>query len=137
MFKDAQLAAHLTLLELPNLLTMLDMCSKEPRGRREGTIVVEPWLVQRGKAGRQPGPTQALAVATRVREQAAQNLGDWSHARFLAESSNIDRLLERGDLPAAHDAAQRLLDTASPPETPPIPKRPTTSRWRISGWGEC
>ena len=56
------------------------------------------------------GQPQALAAATRLREQAAQRLGDWSHARFTTESATIDRLLERGDLPAAHDAAQRLLN---------------------------
>jgi tetratricopeptide (TPR) repeat protein len=56
------------------------------------------------------GQPQALAVATRVREQAAQRLGDWSHARFLTKSATIDRLLERRDLPGAHEAAQRLLN---------------------------
>ena len=55
------------------------------------------------------GRPQALARATRVREQAAQKLGDWSHARFMTEAAHIDRLLERGDLPAAHAAAQQLL----------------------------
>ena len=56
------------------------------------------------------GQPHALAVATRVREQAAQRLGDWSYARFTTESATIDRLLERGDFPAAHAAAQRLLN---------------------------
>ena len=56
------------------------------------------------------GRPHALAQATAVREQAAQALAGWSHARFIAESENIDRLLERGDLQAAHTAAQRLLE---------------------------
>jgi tetratricopeptide (TPR) repeat protein len=37
-------------------------------------------------------------------------LGEWSHASFLAESAKIDRLLDRGDLPSAYEAAQQLLD---------------------------
>jgi tetratricopeptide (TPR) repeat protein len=55
------------------------------------------------------GRPQALARATRVREKAAQQLEAWSHASYLSEASHIDRLLERGDLLAAHAAAQRLL----------------------------
>jgi tetratricopeptide (TPR) repeat protein len=51
----------------------------------------------------------ALARATAVREQAARALTGWSHARFTTASSQIDRLLERGDLPGAHHAAQALL----------------------------
>src|SRR5262249_31764581 len=56
------------------------------------------------------GRPHALAQATAVRVQAAQALVEWSHALYLAESQNIDRLLERGDLHAAHAAAQRVLE---------------------------
>jgi tetratricopeptide (TPR) repeat protein len=55
------------------------------------------------------GRPPALVRATRVREQAAEKLGDWSRARYLAESADIDRLLDRGDLPGAHAATQQLL----------------------------
>jgi tetratricopeptide (TPR) repeat protein len=55
------------------------------------------------------GRPQALAWAMQVREQAAQKLGDWSHARFQNESGQIDRLLEHGDLSVAYTAAQQLL----------------------------
>src|SRR5262245_18986727 len=56
------------------------------------------------------GRPQALAQAIAVRVQAAQALAGWSHIRYLAESQNIDRLRERGNLQAAHTAAQRLLE---------------------------
>ncbi|HEX3551724.1 MAG TPA: CHAT domain-containing protein [Thermoanaerobaculia bacterium] len=103
-FKNARLARQLTLLELPNLLAMLDWLQArwppeevvDLAGRVEGLVA-------------NLGRPQALARATRVREQAAQKLGDWSHARYQSEDANIDRLLERGDLPAAHAATQQLL----------------------------
>lgn len=103
--KDALLAAQLTLLELPNLLAMLDwLQARWPPERMVGLASRVEGLVAN------LGRPQALARVTWVREQAAQKLGDWSHARFLSEASNIDRLLERGDLPAAHTAAQQLLE---------------------------
>jgi hypothetical protein len=41
------------------------------------------------------GRPEALAQATRTRQQAARKLGGWSRDRFLAERASIDRLLER------------------------------------------
>ena len=103
-FEDAQLAARLTLLELPNLLTMLAWAQENlPAEQVVGLASrVETLLAQLGRP-------QALAQATQVRERAAQALGEWSHARYLTESANIDRLLERGDLPGAHAVVEALL----------------------------
>lgn len=103
-FKDAQVARRLTLLELPNLLVMLEWV----QGRWPPERVVDlansvETLVE------SLGRPQDLARATRVREQATQHLGDWSHAHYTAESAQIDRLLRRGDLPAAHATSQQLL----------------------------
>ncbi len=52
---------------------------------------------------------QALAQVVAWRKQAAQALGEWSHARFENERMNIERLLQQGDLQAAFQAAQALL----------------------------
>ncbi len=103
-FKDARLAAHLTLLELPNLLAMLDWVQDRWPPERVVDLAdsVERLVANLSRP-------QALARATRVRELASEKLGDWSHARHLSESANIDRLLERGDLSSAHAAAQQLL----------------------------
>ena len=102
-FKDAQFARQLTLLELPNLLALLDWIADNapPEQVVDLAIRVEQLLAQLGRP-------QALAQATRVREGAAQALGEWSHARFEAERQSIERLLE-GHLQAALDAAQQLL----------------------------
>ncbi len=105
LFKNARLARQLTLLELPNFLAMLDWLQARMPPEQVVSLAsnVEQLMADLGRP-------QALARATRVREQAAQTLGDWSHARFLAESASIDRLLERGDFPTALAAAQQLLE---------------------------
>jgi tetratricopeptide (TPR) repeat protein len=103
-FKDAELAARLSLLELPNLMAML--LWRQDKGTSEEVVnfasAVEALLSKLGRP-------QALAQAIRVREEATKGLGEWSHARYLAESANIDRLMERGELQATHAAAQSLL----------------------------
>jgi tetratricopeptide (TPR) repeat protein len=103
--KDARLASHLTLLELPNLLAMLDGLHDRwpPERMVDLAEKVERLVANLGRP-------QALARAAEIREQAAKKLGDWSHARFLSEDSRIDRLLERGDFLAAHAAALELLE---------------------------
>ena len=108
-FKDAKLAAQLTQLELPNLMAYLQTLVVDLQA---GNVTAE---VVAGKAGNvesvlanlhQP---QALTQVVAWRKQAAQALGVWSHARFENERMNIERLLQQGDLQAAFQAAQALL----------------------------
>jgi hypothetical protein len=106
-FQDAELSAQLTLLELPNLMALLDWIEKQakPEVAIDLAVCVEALLANLGRS-------QALARATRAREQAAPRLGqgsEWSHASFQAESAKIDRLLEGGQLPDAYNTAQQLL----------------------------
>jgi tetratricopeptide (TPR) repeat protein len=103
-FKDVELAARLTRLELPNLLAMLSWVQEKAApetvvGLAQGAETLFYAL----------GLRQALVQATKVREQAAKRLGEWSHAQFITESAGIDRLLERGEVQAAYTAAQELL----------------------------
>jgi tetratricopeptide (TPR) repeat protein len=104
-FKDARLAAQLTLLELPNLLEMLSWT--QGRWMPERVVVlaasVEKLMTNLGRP-------VALARATKVREQAAQTLGDWSHARYIAEDASIARLIGCDDLTAACAATRELLE---------------------------
>lgn len=103
-FKNAELAAQLTLLELPNLMVLLRWMQQQavPEDVVKAAHIVESLLANLGRP-------QALAEATRAREQAARGLNEWSRARFLTESASIDRLLEAGALPSAYAAAQQLL----------------------------
>ena len=91
-FKDAELAARLTLLELPNLMAMLVWMHDKATPEQVVDLAegVESLLSKLGRP-------QALAQATQVREQAAQRLGEWGHAQYTAESADIDRLMERGE----------------------------------------
>jgi tetratricopeptide (TPR) repeat protein len=103
-YKDAGLGARLTLLELPNLLAMLRWAEEQatPEEAVELSSSIEQLLSGLGQS-------QALAVATIKREQAAQRLPKWGHARFAASNSEVERLLDRGELQAALVAAERLL----------------------------
>jgi len=106
-FQDAQLAAQLTLLELPNLLALLAWAQDalSPEEVVNLAVALESLLSKLGRP-------QALAQATRAREQATQRLGAWSHARFESLQQGIERLLEQGRLPEAHAAAEQLLQRA-------------------------
>ncbi|MCK6557905.1 tetratricopeptide repeat protein [candidate division KSB1 bacterium] len=103
-FKNTELSATLTLLELPNLLALLDWAAENltPEEVVDITSSLETLLHHFGRP-------QALARVVAVREQAAKKLGDWSHARFEAERARIERLLESGDVQAAYTAAQQLV----------------------------
>ncbi len=103
-FKDAEVAQQLALLEMPNLLAMLLWIQDKitPEDVVSLAEKVESLLSYLGHA-------KALERATVVREQASRGLREWSKARFITESANIDRFLERGDLKAAYRIAQQLL----------------------------
>jgi len=103
-FQDAQLAAQLTLLDLPNLLALLAWAQYRltPEEVVELAGNVETLLAPLSRP-------HALAQAVKVREQAAQRLGEWNHAQFEAERMSIERLLEQGDPQAARTVAQQLL----------------------------
>ena len=103
-FQDTELSARLTLLELPNLMAMLRW-SEEKASPEEVVDLAGSLETLLSRLGR----PQALAQATRAREQAVQRLGEWSHARFQAERAKSDRLLERGDFQSAYEVAQQLL----------------------------
>jgi tetratricopeptide (TPR) repeat protein len=103
-FRDAELATHLTRLEMPNLLAWLTWLRdrKTPEKIVELACAVEVLLAPLGRH-------QALAQVIAVCEKAAQALGAWGHAHFVAESAYVERLRERSDLQAATIAARRLL----------------------------
>jgi tetratricopeptide (TPR) repeat protein len=107
LFKDARLALNLTVLELPNLLEWLPWL--EAHATPEQVVGVATRLESLVEPLGRP---QALAQVVAVRERAARSLGGWSHALFEAESTRGERLLDAGDLPGAHAAAQTLLERA-------------------------
>jgi tetratricopeptide (TPR) repeat protein len=106
--QNAELAATLTLLELPNLFALLD---------RSQAVAVPETTIERATSLysllRNLGKLRLLERVARVREAAAAALGEgWSHAGFEARRSRIDQQLEAGQLREALARAQQLLQQA-------------------------
>jgi len=90
--QNTQLAAQLTLLELPNLPALLE--------QQRATVPAEQLIDLAGSLEQlfaDLGRPQALVRVVAIREQAAQALGEWSNARFRAERLSIERRLDSGD----------------------------------------
>ena len=105
--QDAQLAAQLTLLELPNCLALLSALPQA--GDAEQTATVAGLIEQLLANLQQP---QALALAVKTRQQSAMTNGVWSRGQFENKRLDIDRLLQQGDIQAAYQQAEVLLKQA-------------------------
>jgi tetratricopeptide (TPR) repeat protein len=105
--KDPQLAQNLALLELPNLLASLERLSRTADAARVVGMAtqIESLLSNLGRP-------RALARAVRIREEAGNELGDWSHARFLTEHAAVERLIDAGRHAEAVQAARALVERA-------------------------
>jgi tetratricopeptide (TPR) repeat protein len=106
--QNAELAATLTLLELPNLFALLDRSQAvaDPETTIERATSMYGLLQELGKP-------RLLERVARVREAAAAALGEGpSHARFVASSTRIEQQLAAGQLREALAGAQQLLQQA-------------------------
>jgi tetratricopeptide (TPR) repeat protein len=103
--QNAELAATLTVLELPNLFALLDLVQRG--GDAEATIEQATSLYRLLQfAGKQ----RLLERVGQVRDAAAAALGDaWNHARFEAAGTRIEQQLASGRLHEAFDGAKQLL----------------------------
>lgn len=141
--QDAHLAAHLTLMELPNLLAALRAWSEamvsaaEPSISNPGSIApglpdATPETVIGFAAnmegllanlGRRDALDEAATIRTRAAEiHAAQPNRSLTHAAFLAAFATIERLLGAGRCAEAAQAAKSLVDQceASPDDAFPL-----------------
>jgi len=106
--QNAELAATLTLLELPNLFALLDRSQAvaDPETTIERTTSLYSLLQRLGKP-------RLLERVARVRDAAAAALGEgWSHARFQASRTRIEQQLAAGQLREALAGAQQMLQQA-------------------------
>lgn len=107
--QDAQLAAQLTLLELPNFLRYLQ---QQVQAWQQEQVSGDLVLAKLGSVEtllanlNQP---QALQAVVQWRHSIAQTMTDWSGARFEHERMDIERLLQQGNLQQALNQAQHLL----------------------------
>jgi tetratricopeptide (TPR) repeat protein len=111
LFQDIQLAFTLTRLELPNLLHLLEYLvgQADPATTLAVANKVEQLLARLDHP-------RLLKRVVAIREQASQALGDGlTGARFEARRMEIERLLQAGQVPQAHQAAQQLLADSQGP----------------------
>ncbi len=103
--QNIEVAATLTVLELPNLFALLDLVQRA--GDAEATIDLASSLHQ---LLQMLGKPRLLERVGQVRDAAAAALGDtWNHARFEAARTRIEQQLAGGQLREAFDGAQQLL----------------------------
>jgi tetratricopeptide (TPR) repeat protein len=106
--QNTEMAAKLSLLELPNLFALLDRTQAvaDPATTIERVNFLYSLLQNLGKP-------QLLDRVARVRDVAAAALGEgWSHARFQASRMRIEQQLEAGQLREVSACAQQLLQQA-------------------------
>jgi tetratricopeptide (TPR) repeat protein len=103
--QNIEVAATLTVLELPNLFVLLDLVQRA--GDAEATIALTTSLYQLLQT---LGKPRLLARVGQVRDAAAAALGAaWNHAWFQAAQTRIEQQLGGGRVREALDGAQQLL----------------------------
>ncbi len=106
--QKTEIAATLTLLELPNLFALLDhvQCAGDAEATIDLATSLYPLLQVLGKP-------RLLQRVARACDAAAPALGQrWNHARFEAQRNRIEQQLQDGRLREAFDDAQELLRRA-------------------------
>jgi tetratricopeptide (TPR) repeat protein len=106
--QKAEIAATLTLLELPNLFALLDHV--QHAGDAEATVGLTTSLYTLLQT---LGKSRLLERVARARDDAAAALGQtWNHAQFEAQRTRIEQQLDASRLREALDGAQELLRRA-------------------------
>jgi tetratricopeptide (TPR) repeat protein len=106
--ENIEVAATLTVLELPNLFALLDVVQRA--GDAEATIGLATSLYSLLQNAGKPRLLQRVGQA---RDAAAAALGDaWNHAQFEAAGTRNEQQLAGGRLREALEGAQQLLQRA-------------------------
>jgi tetratricopeptide (TPR) repeat protein len=106
--RDTQLAATLTMMELPNLFALLELV--QSRGDAEATLTLANSLFGLLRNANRP---RLLERVCQVRDVAAASLEDkWNHVQFDAARSRIDEQVDAGRLHEALEGAQKLRERA-------------------------
>ncbi len=102
--QDPQLANHLTILELPNLLAWLEWLKLH---KSQDEVLLEATQVEQLLSAL--GHPRALAHVERICYEADQALKVWGKLRFRSETASVLRLLQNGELQNALKVAESLL----------------------------
>ncbi len=103
--EDAQLSAILTLLELPNLVSLLKYIQTKQNTKQTVAIAIalEHLISQLGKR-------HLLTHIVAIREQESGKLKEWDYVRFKSTCAAIERMMESGNIQQALNEAQSLLN---------------------------
>lgn len=104
---DPKAAFSLTLLDLPNLLTVIEELAS---GSSTEQVIGVAYSLEILLANL--GRPKALARVTKVREMTFGRLAAWGHASYLAQAAALDRLLAARRSAEAVAAARALLAEA-------------------------
>jgi tetratricopeptide (TPR) repeat protein len=106
--QNTEMAATLTLLELPNLFALLEQVQRA--GDAEAIIAL---TISLHESLRYTGKQRLLERLAQVRDAAAAMLGEsWNQARFQVQRTRIEQQLATGGLREAFKGAQQLLQRA-------------------------
>ena len=105
--ENVEAVSELVLLELPNVLALLAELPKHADA--ESTATIAAYIAHLLQDVHQ---TEALTLAIQIRDQAAAQIGAWSHQAFVNEQAQVSRLLQQGDLQSAYQHAEALLNQA-------------------------
>lgn len=106
--QNAELAATLTVLELPNFFALLDLVQQEADPK--ATISLATSLYQLLQFAGKP---RLLERVGNVRDAATAAMGDgWNHAQFQAARTRIEQQLASGLLREAFEEARKLYELA-------------------------
>ena len=106
--QNAEIAATLTVLELPNLFALLERVQRD--GDAEATIDLATLLFSLLQMAGRP---RLLERVAQVRDAAEAALGEtWNHARFQAQRTRIEEQLAGGRRREALEGARQLLERA-------------------------
>ena len=107
--QNAELAATLTVLELPNLFALLEQLLRA--GNAEATIALASSLYSLLST---LGKPRLLKHVGNARDTAAAALGEaWNHAQFESQRTRIEQQLAGGRLREAFDGAEQLFHRAN------------------------
>lgn len=121
-FKDAKLAAWSTFLSLEELLRALDALTGDASTSPANAETAIGYAVRIESLISARGTPRALARIRKARAALAEMLPNWSHARFLAELQELNRVLDSGMLDRALEIAKNLLDKTGRPDQQNYPE---------------
>jgi tetratricopeptide (TPR) repeat protein len=131
--QDAKVARHGTQVALADLLAALTTLERDVSTSRAESAEAIEYVTNLEELVSHLGLPRVLARIAGARRALLERLPAWSHARFSAESAEVDRRLEAGDVAEAVYAARGLRDRteAAGDAYPEAAYDRATSWWRL------